>query len=106
MEATILLLSKLAPSPRRNIMAQDRIGGIVRALVGVPQERLAVLQGVVNGLNSAFPSGDEFQVDLSKFVAGWKPEVSTAIVHSVSDLNRWSDNYDKLFNRRRPAAGD
>lgn len=79
-------------------MAQDRIGNIVRALVGVPQERLSVLQSVVNGLNSAAAWGEEFQVDLSRFVAGWKPTTST--MTPTSDFLRWEGNYGKLFNRK------
>ena len=75
----------------------DRIGGIVRALVGVPQKRLPVLQSVVNGLNSAAQHGDQFQVELSKFVVSWKP-VSMAAVSTLSpDLLRWEANYEKLF---------
>ena len=81
-------------------MAQDKIGGIVRALVGVPQERLTVLQKVVNGLNSAAQHGDDFQVELSKFVLGWKSNAVPVATMDNPDLARWSDNYYKLFNRR------
>src|SRR3989344_5750050 len=80
-------------------MAQDKIGGIVRALVGVPQERLVVLQMVVNGLNSQATYGDQFQIELSKFILGWKPEVQDVVIGNP-DLTRWSDNYFKLFGRR------
>mgnify|MGYP001558576773 CR=1 FL=1 len=80
-------------------MAQDKIGGIVRALVGVPQERLVVVQRVINGLNSAAEHGDRFQIDLSKFILDWKPEVEVATTDNP-DLLRWSDNYFKLFNQR------
>jgi hypothetical protein len=81
-------------------MAQDRIGGIVRALVGVPQERLAVVGKVVNGLNSAAEHGDDFQTELSKFVLGWKPSAVPVAMMGSPDLARWSDNYYKLFNQR------
>ena len=54
-------------------MAQDRIAGIVRALVGVPQERLVIIQKVVNNLNSAAEHGFQFQIALSKFVQEWEP---------------------------------
>lgn len=80
-------------------MAQDRIGGIVRALVGVPQERLVVVQRVINNLNSATEHGDQFEDELLKFVHGWKP-AETAPVTGNPDLARWSDNYFKLFNQR------
>ncbi len=80
-------------------MAQDRIGGIVRALVGVPQERLAVVQKVVNGLNKEAENGDEFQNELSKFVLGWKPAVPE-VVMPLSDLERGLSVYEKLFGKR------
>lgn len=57
-------------------MAQDKLAGIVRALVGVPQERLVVVQRVANGLNSTSPHGDQFQIELSQFVMGWKPKTN------------------------------
>jgi len=83
----------------------DRIGGIVRALVGVPQKRLPVLQSVVNGLNSAAQHGDQFQVELSKFVVSWKP-VSMAAVSTLSpDLLRWEVVYNKLFGKKPDLSG-
>lgn len=66
-------------------MSKDKLGGIVRALVGVPQERLVVVQKVVNGLNSNAKNGGIFQTDLSKFVLGWKPE--DQMVESPLDLS-------------------
>ena len=89
-------------------MAQDKIGGIVRALVGVPNERLVVVQRVVNGLNSVAEHADEFQVDLSKFVYGWKPATNepatqarpVETISTVSDIERWENNYQKLFGKK------
>jgi hypothetical protein len=57
-------------------MAQDKLAGIVRALVGVPQERLVVVQRVVNNLNKAYEHGNQFQIELSKFILGWRPAAS------------------------------
>ncbi len=55
-------------------MAQDKLAGIVRALVGVPQERLVPVQRVVNKLNKDVENADEFHRDLSVFVNSWKPD--------------------------------
>ena len=54
-------------------MARDLLGGIVRALVGVPQERLSTVQAVVNGLSGS--DCEAFWDDLVRFLTNWKPKL-------------------------------
>lgn len=53
-------------------MAQDKLGGIIRALVGVPKDYLTIIQWVINLLNKKKEYADDFHADLSTFVFGWK----------------------------------
>lgn len=67
-------------------MEKDKLDRIVRALAGVPQGRLAVVQQVVNKLSSTAEHGDKFQADLSRFLLTWKPVVAPTPAHGTPDF--------------------
>jgi len=70
-------LAKAPNKEKESMSTNDKLGPLMRALVGVPGKMLGLLIDVVNRLSSE--DGESFFTALAKFVQEWKKPVSSLL---------------------------
>jgi hypothetical protein len=73
-------------------MSQDKIGPLVRALVGVPKKRLGLLLNIANIFKSEGERGQQFYSFLSNFVRERKSRLAVPTeTKAVESVPRWRE---------------